>query len=113
MPSSFRINKKNYKVLVIDKNKKQISDNRTLAVNANSTDFLKRHGLWKNLESKSEPIKKIFISDYVNTKKLTFDHQPEFMGNVIYNRDLLLGARKKLKSKKSILQNINLRISTL
>ena len=105
--------KKNYKVLVIDKNKKQISDNRTLAVNANSTDFLKRHGLWKNLESKSEPIKKIFISDYVNTKKLTFDHQPEFMGNVIYNRDLLLGARKKLKSKKSILQNINLRISTL
>ncbi len=105
--------KKNYKVLVIDKNKKLLSDNRTLAVNANSTDFLKSIGLWKNLQSKSEPIKKIFISDYVNSKKLTFNHQPEYMGNVIYNKDLLLNARKKLKLKKAILLNITLPISIL
>ena len=105
--------KKNYKVLVIDKNKKPPSDSRTLAVNANSTDFLKSLGLWRNLQSKSEPIKKIFISDYVNQKKLTFNHQPEYMGNVIYNKDLLINARKKLKLKKAILLNINLPISNL
>ena len=105
--------RKNYKVLVIDKNEKQLSDNRTLAVNANSTDFLKNLGLWKNLQSKSEPIKKIFISDYINTKKLTFSHQPEEMGNVIYNKDLLFNSRKKLKLKRAILLNIDLPIATL
>ena len=105
--------RKNYKVLVIDKNEKQLSDNRTLAVNANSTDFLKNLGLWKNLQSKSEPIKKIFISDYINTEKLTFNHQPEVMGNVIYNKDLLLNSRKKLKLKKAILLNIDISIATL
>ena len=66
--------KKNFKVLVIDKNEKKLSDNRTLAVNANSTDFLRSLGLWENLKKKSEPIKKIFISDYVNTKTLIFEH---------------------------------------
>lgn len=105
--------KKNFKVLVIDKNENLSSDNRTLAVNANSTDFLKSLGLWKILQSQSEPIKKIFISDYINSKKISFNHEPEFMGNVIFNKDLLVNARKKLISKKSILLNINLSISSL
>ena len=105
--------KKNFKVLVIDKNENLFSDNRTLAVNANSTDFLKGLDLWKILQSQSEPIKKIFISDYINSKKITFNHEPEVMGNVIFNQDLLFNARKKLKSKKSILLNINLSISSL
>ena len=100
--------KKNFKVLVIDKNANQFFDNRTLAVNANSTEFLNSLGLWKNLKSKSEPIKKIFISDYINSKKITFDHKSEFMGNVIFNKDLLINARKKLKSKQSILFNIDI-----
>ena len=60
--------------------KSYLSDNRTLAVNANSTDFLKTLGLWKILQSQSEPIKKIFISDYINSKKITFNHKPEYMG---------------------------------
>ena len=105
--------KKNFKVLVIDKNKNLSFDNRTLAVNANSTDFLKGLGLWKILQPHSEPIKKIFISDYINAKKITFNHEPEYMGNVIFNRDLLFNARKKLMSKKSILLNVNLPISNL
>ena len=104
--------RKNYKVLVIDKNEKHLSDNRTLAVNANSTDFLKNLGLWENLQSKCEPIKKIFISDYINTEKLIFNHQAEAMGNVIYNKDLLFNARKKLKLKKAILLNIDISIAT-
>ena len=103
--------KKNFKVLVIDKNEKKLSDNRTLAVNANSTDFLRSLGLWENLKKKSEPIKKIFISDYVNTKTLIFEHEPEYMGNIIFNKDLLINARKKLKLKKSILFNVDLPIS--
>ena len=35
------------------------------------------------------------------------------MGNIIYNKDLLTNSIKKLKSKKSILFNINLPISNL
>ena len=104
--------KKKFKVLVIDKTNKPFKDNRTLAVNANSTEFLNDLGLWEKLQPKSEPIKKIFISDYINTKKITFHHEPEFMGNVILNKDLLLDARKKLKLKKSILLNIDLPISS-
>ncbi len=111
--AALKLIKKNFKVLVIDKNENLFSDNRTLAVNANSTEFLNNLGLWKNLQAKSEPIKKILISDYIDTKKITFNHEPEFMGNVIYNKDLLFNARKKLKSKKSILLNIDLPISSL
>ena len=54
--------KKNLKVLVIDNNENKISDKRTLAVNANSTEFLNDLGLWRNLQSKCEPIKKILNS---------------------------------------------------
>ena len=38
--------KNKYKVLVIDKNSQILNDNRTLAVNANSKDFLKKLGIW-------------------------------------------------------------------
>ena len=48
----------------------------------------------ENLQSQSEPIKKIFISDYINSKKITFNHEPEVMGNVIFNQDLLLMREK-------------------
>ena len=39
---------KKYTVLVIEKNNLDIKDDRTLAVNANSREFLKNLGLWQN-----------------------------------------------------------------
>ena len=42
---------KKFKVLVIDKDNKVYKDNRTLAVNANSIDFLKKLGIWNLLKS--------------------------------------------------------------
>ena len=48
--------KKKFKVLVIDKKNNIPRDNRTLAVNANSTDFLKQQGVWENLKSKPQKI---------------------------------------------------------
>ena len=42
---------KKYKVLIVDKNNQILRDNRTLAVNANSTDLLKKLGIWKLLKS--------------------------------------------------------------
>ncbi len=39
--------KKKFKVLLIDKENKIYKDNRTLAVNANSIDFLKQLGIWE------------------------------------------------------------------
>ncbi len=91
---------KNHTVLVIDKNKEVINDNRTLAVNANSKDFLISLGLWRKLPSKPEPISKIIIDDEYLNPPLTFKNNKEAMGNVIMNKELLLESRKQLKKKK-------------
>ena len=58
--------KKKLKVLVLDKENKIAKDNRTLAVNANSIDFLKQLDIWDKLKSKPQPIEKIVIGDYIN-----------------------------------------------
>ena len=57
--------KKKFKVLVIDKKNSINKDNRTLAVNANSVDFLKKLDVWKELKTKPQPINKIVIQDQV------------------------------------------------
>ena len=53
--------KKKFKVLVIDKKDSVFRDARTLAVNANSIDFLRQLGIWNKLKSKPQPIEKIII----------------------------------------------------
>ena len=99
--------KKKFKVLVIDKGDLRINDSRTLAVNAKSRDFLKNLNLWNELKQ-IQPIKKIYIKDYINSKDLIFENKEEDMGTVIYNKELLLKARKILLNKKSIYKNVNL-----
>ena len=94
---------KGYKVLVIDKDISNLKDTRTLAVNANSKDFLINLGLWKKLKSKPQKINKIIIKDYINKDPLIFVNKDEEMGNVIYNNELLSIARRALKSSKSLL----------
>ena len=64
--------KKNFKVLVIENKNKIPIDKRTLAVNANSKDFLQQLGIWKILKSKPQPINKIIIKDYINAEPLIF-----------------------------------------
>ena len=49
--AAIALHQKKYKVLVIEKNKLFPKDERTLAVNANSRDFLRDLGIWKNLKS--------------------------------------------------------------
>ena len=95
------LNKLNYKVLVIEKSKILPKDDRTLAVNANSKDFLKNIGLWEkiNKSNKPEPINKIEIKDNINKSSLIFQDSKEEMGNVVFNRDLIIEARKTLKKK--------------
>ena len=99
--------KKKYKVLVIEKELKIPNDSRTLAVNANSRDFLIKLNLWNKLRSFEEPIDKIIIEDYLNQKKLTFNSEAEPMGNVIFNSDLLIHARKYLKKYKILLLGVD------
>ena len=70
--AAIALHKKKYQVLVIEKNKLFPKDERTLAVNANSRDFLKDLGIWKDLKSNHEPIDKIVIKDYVNEDYLIF-----------------------------------------
>ena len=104
--------KKNFKVLIIDKGNFNFHDTRTLAVNANSRDFLKNLNLWSGLK-KTQPIKKIYIKDYINSNELIFDDKKEEMGTVIYNKELLLQTRKILSNKKLLYKNINLSIIDL
>ncbi|MDA8695211.1 FAD-dependent monooxygenase [Alphaproteobacteria bacterium] len=95
--------KKKFKVLVIEKNKSLPDDQRTLAVNANSRDFLKNLGIWEKLKFENEPINKILIKDYINKEDLAFNDLQQSMGSVIFNRSLLKIARDILVQKKIIL----------
>ena len=98
---------KKFKVLVIEKNKLLPNDQRTLAVNANSRDFLQSLGLWQKLKSEQESINKILIKDFINKKDLMFENSHESMGSVIFNSSLLKIARNILIQKKAILFGVN------
>ena len=105
--------KNNYKVLVIDKNKQISKDNRTLAVNANSKDFLINLGLWNKLKANPEPINKIEIADTINNSPLILENIKEEMGNVILNKDLLAEAKQFLIKKNILIENITIEISKI
>ena len=101
------LHKKNFKVLVIEKDKNLAKDNRTLAVNANSRKFLNDLNFWTSLNNKSEAIEQIIISDYINNKKITFDDKNQSMGSVIFNADLLKILTAYLKKNKLLIENID------
>ena len=103
--------RKNYKLLVIEKTKLPLTDNRTLAVNANSRDFLNSLGLWKSLQQ--EPIEKIIISEQITNNNLDFTAKNESMGSVIYNRELLQRAIQKLKKNHLLIQGINVSMNKI
>ncbi len=105
--------KNKYKVLVIDKNRKIPKDNRTLAVNANSKDFLIKLGIWNKLKTNPEPIKKIEINDNINKTPLFFENINEELGNVIFNKDLIIEAKQSLLRKNLLIEEINIDISKI
>lgn len=105
--AAMALHRKKYNVLVIEKNKKFPHDQRTLAVNANSRDFLKNLGIWKYLKSNFESIDKIVIKDYVNKDDLIFQNAEESMGSVVFNRSLLKISRDFLIRKKILLTGID------
>ena len=105
--TALRLSKSNYKVLVVDKKRWPQKDNRTLAVNANSKDFLEQLGLWKKLKSHPEPINKIEISDSTHKNPLVFENDDEPMGSVIFNYELLSIAQEALIKKKKFFYNTN------
>tara|TARA_B100000965_G_scaffold62671_2_gene48483 strand:- start:242 stop:1363 length:1122 start_codon:yes stop_codon:yes gene_type:complete len=102
--------KKNFSVLVVDKNIELPKDDRTLAVNANSKDFLKNIGLWDKLKTKPSPIEKIIIKDNINSSPLIFENSYEEMGNVVFNKELLSKARNILEQKKILIGGLNIDI---
>ena len=105
--TAIALHQKKYRVLVIEKNILLPKDERTLAVNANSRDFLKDLGIWKDLKSNFESIDKIVIKDYLNKEDLIFHNDEESMGSVIFNRSLLKISREYLKKNKILLTNID------
>ena len=105
--AAIALHQKKYQVLVIEKNKHFPKDERTLAVNANSRDFLKDLGIWKELKSNFESIDKIVIKDYVNKEDLIFRDAKESMGSVIFNKSLLKISREYLNRNKILLTDID------
>mgnify|MGYP001161091128 CR=1 FL=1 len=105
--------KKNFKVVLTDKKNNILKDNRTLAVNANSKEFLEHLGIWKELKSKPQPIDKILIKDYINSLPLIFNNKSEPMGNVIFNKEMYQIIRKKVKNLNILKTNVNLNIENL
>ncbi len=103
----------NFKVLVVDKEKNMTIDKRTLAVNANSMDFLNDLGIWTSLKSKPQPINKIIIKDFINNSPLIFENTSESMGKVIFNSEMLKIARERLKKLKILKTNVNINFDTL
>ena len=103
--------KKKFKVLVIEKNNQSLLDKRTLAVNANSREFLNSLDLWGTLVN--EPIQNIIIKDQINKSPLIFESFNEPMGSVVYNKDLLLKARRQLKKNNILIENIELDINKI
>jgi len=106
--TALRLSQSKYKVLIVDKKSQSLKDNRTLAVNANSKDFLEQLGLWQKLKSCPEPINKIEISDNNHTAPLVFENDDEPMGNVILNHELLTSAKDALMKKKILFNNIDI-----
>ena len=113
MLTALKLIKKKYKVLIVDKNDQSYQDKRTLAVNANSKDFLSHLGLWEKLKTSPETIDQIKISDYSQDTPLIFENHDEPMGNVILNNDLYLAAKKILTIKKILHYKVNLPLSQL
>ena len=111
--TALRLSHSNYKVLVIDKKNQPQKDDRTLAVNANSKDFLEQLGLWKKLKSRPEPINRIEISDSTHMTPLVFENDNEPMGNVIFNYELLTTAQEALMKKKILFYNIDLPLTDI
>ena len=105
--------KKKFKVLVIDKKNNKPRDNRTLAVNANSTDFLKKLGVWDDLKTKPQKIDKIVIKDNINDQPLIFVNDKEPMGNVIFNKELYGIIRKRLENLKILEVDVNIDFNKL
>ena len=106
--AALALHKKKFKVLAVDKEAKRTQDKRTLAVNANSKDFLIQIGIWNNLKSKPQPINKIIIKDYVNSNPLIFENKIESMGNVVFNQEVLSEAKKACQKKKILISNFGL-----
>ena len=101
--------KRKFKVKIIEKNLNISNDQRTLAINANSRDFLDQLGLWKKIKNQPEIIQKIIIQDYLNeNQKIIFNNVGEPMGYVALNIDLQAITRNQLEKNKCLLTGINL-----
>ena len=107
--------KREHKVLVLEKetlSKGKFSDQRTLAVNANSRDFLRSIDLWEKLKSKHVNINQISIKTFLNKDELIFKEK-DTMGSVIFNKELLSIAHNILIKKKSIVDDTFIQLNQL
>ena len=111
--AALSLHKKKLKVLVIDNKIDVTLDQRTLAVNANSKEFLSHLGIWNSLKTNPQLIKKIIIKDNINKEPLIFKNEKETMGNVIFNSELHKIILQRLKNLRILKINTNSNLDNL
>ena len=87
--------KKKFKVKIIEKNHQILKDQRTLAINANSKDFLNQIGIWNKIKTQPEVINKIIIQDHLDNNQnlyLKIEKSPWGMLHIIMKYKKLLEA---------------------
>ena len=103
------LKKKKFKFKIIEKHHKILKDQRTLAINANSRDFLSQNGIWDKIKNQPEVINKIIIKDHSDVKQqLVFENKEEPMGHVAYNQEILEIVQGELNKDNSIISGIDL-----
>lgn len=103
------LKKKKFKFKIIEKHHKISKDQRTLAINANSRDFLSQNGIWDKIKNQPEVINKIIIKDHLDiNQQLVFENKEEPMGHVAYNQEILEIVQGELNKDNSLISGIDL-----
>ena len=99
-----------FKVTILEKNqvnnnnKYTGKDSRTTAISEGTKKFLDSVGIWQDIRSYAQPIKKIKVIDRNISNKIDFDNnrRKSNLGYIVKNHELINILTSKLKKKKNI-----------
>ena len=115
--TAISLSKLGFKITILEKNplynfKKNILDQRTVAISEGTKNFLEEIGMWYAIKPFSQKIKSIKVIDRKLTNNLEFDNErrKSSLGYIVKNNHLLSILYKKLREQKNvkILNNIKI-----
>ena len=116
MTLAIKIAKEGINVTLIDKSNKEklskIKDSRTTAISQGSSRIFEKIGLWSEISKRSQPIKKIIVTEGISKNQINFnseDLNEGKLGYIVDNKYL----KKILMDEISKLPSINFKQNTL